>query len=128
MPIAINKISFKNGQDEVMSKSTNTPVFKVKGSIRRTPGDSPLLKIYLGKRDEYQKNKAVKVDVDTAGNFVKVLEFQDEPGQYFITAELLCDDNSYDFLTETVYFKEEKPTIDDFNVVNADSVEKSGII
>ena len=127
MPIAINKISFKNGQDEVMSKSTNTPVFKVKGSIRRTPGDSPLLKIYLGKRDEYQKNKAVKVDVDTAGNFVKVLEFQDEPGQYFITAELLCDDNSYDFLTETVYFKEEKPTIDDFNVVNADSVEKSGI-
>ena len=47
MPIAINKISFKNGQDEVMSKSTNTPVFKVKGSIRRTPGDSPLLKIYF---------------------------------------------------------------------------------
>ena len=80
MAIAIKNVSFKNGQDEKMKDSTNTPVVKIIGSVRRTPGDNPLLKVFLGKREEYLKNKAFKVDVDAQGNFSKVLEFQDDPG------------------------------------------------
>lgn len=124
MAIAIKNISFKNGQDEKMKDSTNTPVVKIIGSVRRTPGDNPLLKIFLGKREEYQKNKAFKVDVDNNGNFTKVLEFQDDVGKYFITAELLCDNNEFDTVTESVFFKDLKPTIDDFTITNADSVSK----
>lgn len=128
MAIAIKNVSFKNGQDEKMKDSTNTPVVKIIGSVRRTPGDNPLLKVFLGKRDEYLKNKAFKVDVDAQGNFSKVLEFQDDPGKYFITVELLCDNNEFDTVTESVFFKDQKPTIDDFTITNADSVSKKSYL
>lgn len=119
MAIAIKKFFFENAQGESIKKATNTPIIKIIGDVRRTPLDNPLLKFYLGKRDEYIKNKAFKVDIDTAGNFVKTIELQDGDGLYYLTAELLLDDNTYDTLTQTVYFKEVKPTIDQFSILNA---------
>lgn len=124
MAIAIKRLFFKNGQDENIKNAINTPIIKVFGSVRRTPGDSPLLKIYIGKRDEYKKNKVLKLEIDSNGDFVKTLEFQDDPGLYYITAELLLDNGSFDVLTENIYFKDSKPTIDNFDILNADSFLK----
>lgn len=125
MAIAIKKFSFENAQGENIVSATNTPIIKITGDIRRTPSDNPLLNFYIGKRNEYQKNKAFKVEVDSAGNFVKTIELQDGDGLYYITAELLLDNNTYDVLTQQVYFKETKPTIDQFVILNSNSFLKN---
>lgn len=132
MPSAINKINIKTDfeSDFYHSQSdnyTNRKIVNLVGKIRRTPNDNIVFNLYYGLREDFKKNKTIKINVNELGEFETFINLEEGDGLYYITAHLLLDDNSYDTISTNIELNTVAPQIESFNIENYDFINTDQI-
>lgn len=127
MPIAITNFRIqKDFEDSYLVNTsnnyTNNSIIKIIGKVRRTPNDNIIFLLYYGLREDYNKNRSIKINVDNEGNFESVINLIDGEGKYLLTAKLLLDDGEYDLLHLNCFYKLSNPLINDFRIDNFDLI------